>query len=313
MKIAQLRSFHYVALAGSFTKAARALFLTQPAVSQQIQILEDEFGVSLFNRSGKTVRLTSEGEILLEHTTKLFQVYEEIQRLSDRLKGLEGGKISIGATGVMGTYFLPKIIGRFNKQYPAVEIDLRMGNSYFIHNLVLNGEVEVGLGSNLKSPPRLKHIHLHREPLILVCAPDSALARIPCLDQENMNKEPFIWREMGTKIRFKIQTWFEDNMGMSHPRHVVELENIEATKRMLIEGYGYSMLPEIAVRYELESGQLKRLHFDGAGVNINYHLYFMSGGIFSLATETFLRELANSSMFSHHQNLRDNFPILSIS
>jgi DNA-binding transcriptional LysR family regulator len=163
MNIDQLRAFHQVAATGSFTKASRSLFLSQPAVSQQVQSLESHLGVTLFDRSGKKVILTSEGKILLKYTMNLFHYYNEIEGLFGRLQKLEIGKITIGATAVMGTYFLPGIIGRYNKRYPGIDIDVRMGNSHKIVSLLLEGEVDIGFAGMIKTNPRLVAFPIHRE------------------------------------------------------------------------------------------------------------------------------------------------------
>ena len=121
MNLDKLKAFHKIALTSSFTKAARMLHLTQSAVSQQIQSLEDTFGISLFDRSNKKVRLTGEGETLLSYTERLFDLYDEIVTLFELQQTLQKGKITIGSTRVLGTYFLPRIIGTFNRQYPDIE------------------------------------------------------------------------------------------------------------------------------------------------------------------------------------------------
>ena len=121
MKFDHLKSFHRVAVTRSFTRTAQELFLTQPAVSQQIQLLEHRLGIKLFDRMGKMVGLTSEGEILLSYTERLFRINDEIEIHFGKLRDLETGKITVGSTAVIGTYFLPRIIGDYNRKYPLGE------------------------------------------------------------------------------------------------------------------------------------------------------------------------------------------------
>ena len=108
MNFDQLKTFFSVASVGSFTQAARTLHLTQPAVSQQIQALEHSLGITLFDRSRKKVRLTSEGEILQSYSKRLFDLYEEIATLFEYQQTLKRGKISIGSTRVLGTYLVTR-------------------------------------------------------------------------------------------------------------------------------------------------------------------------------------------------------------
>ena len=145
MNVDQLKAFHKTAATGSFTKAARELFLTQPAVSQQIRNLEREIGGHLFDRSGRGIRLTGEGEILRSYTQRLFDLHEEIERLFGNLRTLKQGKIAVGATAVIGTYFMPAVLSAFHRQYPGIDIDLRMGNSDQILRLIQDREVDLGI------------------------------------------------------------------------------------------------------------------------------------------------------------------------
>ena len=178
MNIDQLKAFHKVARTGSFTRAADELFLTQPAVSQQIKALEASFGITLFDRSNKKVRLSNEGEILLAYTNRLFNIFEEIEVLFDQFEDLRKGRITLGSTAVLGTYFLPRVIGRYSKKYPGIDIDLRMGNSQMVHNWLLEGGVDLGFAGKMKIHPRLKRIPIHREMLLMVCAKDNHLAHL---------------------------------------------------------------------------------------------------------------------------------------
>ncbi len=139
MNFDQLKTFHQVAQTGSFTLAAGELFLTQPAVSQQIKALEFFLGITRFDRSGKQVRLTSDGEILLSYSGRLFHLYDEIDAIFSHMQDLKKGKVTIGSTAVIGTYFLPRIIGQYNKRYPGIKLDLKMGNSNTVDSMVAVG------------------------------------------------------------------------------------------------------------------------------------------------------------------------------
>jgi len=302
MKLDQLKSFHRVALTGSFTQAARDLFLTQPAVSQQIQLLEHAMGVRLFDRSVKKTRPTSEGEILLSYTIRLFQLYEEIEMLFSQLHGLEKGKITIGSTAVLGTYILPRIIGRFSKKYPGIEIDLRMGNSQLVHNWLLEGSVDLGFAGKMHSPARLENIFVHREMLLMICAKDNPLATKESVGVDDLGNTPFIWREKGTQTRQLVKKWFEKNTQKQFPQKTIELQNLEAAKRTVVEGYGVTVTPEIAVRREIHVGLLKPIDLKDFNLFFEYYLFYLKGKTFSKATAAFIDMLAGFKLLSHVQN-----------
>jgi len=305
MNIDQLKAFHKVAYTGSFTKAARELFLSQPAVSQQIQALESSLGITLFDRSGKKVRLTGEGEILLSYTNRIFHLYDEIELLFGQLQSLEKGKITIGATAVIGTYFLPIFIGRYNRKYPGIEIDLHMGNSNNVHNMLLEGSVDLGFAGRLKAS-NLTSVRVHREKLLLVSAPDNPITARESLTADELDRTSFIWREKGTQTRVLVKEWFEKKVGRNYPRRSIELQNLEAAKRTVVEGYGITVLPEIAVKREMHVGLLKRVNLKGFDLSFDYYLFYLKGRIFSRATEAFLEMIFSFRLFSHAEDLQNH-------
>ncbi len=312
MNIDQLKTFHRVARTGSFTKAADELHLTQPAVSQQIKSLEVSFGITLFDRSNKKVRLSNEGEILLAYTSRLFDLFEEIETLFDQFEGLRRGKIRLGSTAVLGTYFLPRVIGRYSKQYPGVDIDLRMGNSQMVHNWVLEGNVDIGFAGMMKIQPRVSRIRIHRELLLMVCSKDNLLAQKKSVRIADLESTPFIWREKGTQTRSLVKAWFEKNIHKKFPNKSIELQNLEAAKRTVIEGYGITVTPEIAVRREIHLGLLKQLHLKDFNLWFDYYVLLLKGKIFSKASQAFLEMLAEFKLLSEAENLNKHLNELGL-
>jgi DNA-binding transcriptional LysR family regulator len=306
MNIDQLKTFHQVARTGSFTRAADELHLTQPAVSQQIKSLEASFGITLFDRSNKKVRLSNEGEILLAYTSRLFDLFEEIETLFDQFEGLSRGKIRLGSTAVLGTYFLPRVIGRYSKQYPGIDIDLRMGNSQMVHNWVLEGNVDIGFAGMMKIQPRVIRIRIHRELLLMVCSKDNLLAQKKSVRIADLESTPFIWREKGTQTRSLVKAWFEKNIHKKFPNKSIELQNLEAAKRTVIEGYGITVTPEIAVRREIHLGLLKKLHLKDFSLWFDYYVLLLKGKIFSKASQAFMAMLADFKLLSEADNLKEH-------
>jgi DNA-binding transcriptional LysR family regulator len=306
MNIDQLKAFYKVAQTGSFTKAGRTLFITQSAVSQQVQALEHSLGITLFDRSGKKVLLTGEGEILLSHAKRLFDLYEEIVTLFGLQQTLRKGKISIASTRVVGTYYLPQVIGLFNKQYPGIEIDLRLGNSHRIIEIILEGEVDFGFAGKVKRHSRLTDIPVHQERLLIVASPDHYLVSKKHIIVDELIKTPFIWREKGTQTQAVVKKWFEKNIGRNYPKKSIELENVEAAKRIVEAGFGITIIPEAAVKREISTGLLKSIKLKGFDHSVNFHLFHLKGKVFSKAAETFLKMLAGIRLLSLSGNLEDS-------
>jgi DNA-binding transcriptional LysR family regulator len=304
MNVDQMKAFHKVAGTGSFTKAARELFLTQSAVSQQIRALENEVGSRLFDRSGKIIRLTGEGEALLTYTERLFDLHEEIETLFGSLRTLQKGKIAVGATGVIGTYFMPIVISAYHRQYPGIEIDLRMGNSEQILRMILDREIDLGVAGMVKKPAALRSVLIHQEELIFVCSPENPLAARRIVTLGDLDRIPFIWREKGTQTLALVQRWFQENATGDFPHQTLSLDNMEAAKRIVEEGYGVTIIPATAARREIDAGLLKRLNVVGFDLTVDYGLFYPKGRLFSGAAEAFLATLRAPGIFSHGDNLR---------
>ncbi|MBM4315129.1 MAG: LysR family transcriptional regulator [Deltaproteobacteria bacterium] len=307
MNVDQIKTFHKVAATGSFTKAARELFLTQSAVSQQIRALEDEIGGRLFDRSGKDVRLTGEGEILLAYARRLFDLHEELETLFDDLRKLEKGKIAIGATAVIGTYFMPAVISAYHQQHPGIEIDLRMGNSEQVQCMILDREADLGVAGMIEKHKTLNSAFIHREELLFVCSPRNPLASRRSVTIADLDRIPFIWREKGTQTLAIVKRWFQENAADDFPRQTLSLANIEAAKRIVEEGYGVTIVPATAARREIESGLLKRLKIADFRLSVDYGLFYSKDRRFSRAAEAFLEVLCGLGIFSHGANLRNGF------
>ncbi len=304
MNVDQIKTFHKVAATGSFTEAARQLFLTQSAVSQQIRALEDEIGGRLFDRSAKKIRLTAEGEALLAYAERLFDLHEEIETFFGSLKTLQKGKIAVGATAVVGTYFMPTIISAYHRRYPGIDIDLRMGNSEQVLRMILDREVDLGVAGMVKKRGVLNSIFLHREQLLFVCSPQNPLASQKSVLLGDLERIPFIWRERGTQTLALVKRWFDENAVGDFPHQTLSLANMEAAKRIVEEGYGVTIIPAIAAHREIEAGLLKRLDVKGFDLTVDYGLFYPRGRLFSGAAEAFLATLGGLGIFSHGENLQ---------
>jgi len=304
MNVDQIKAFHKVAVLGSFTKAARELFLTQSAVSQQIGTLEAEIGGRLFDRSGKKIRLTGEGEVLLDYAEKLFDLHEEIETLFGSLRTLQKGKIALGATAVIGTYFMPAVISAYHRQYPGIEIDLQMGNSEQILRMILDREVDLGIAGMIKKPATLESVFIHREDLLFVCSPRNELAASRSVTLDQLDRIPFIWREKGTQTLTLVKRWFQKNGTNKFPHQTLSLANMEAAKRIVEEGYGVTIIPATAAQREIAAGLLKRLNVTGFDLTVDYGLFFPKGRILSRTAAAFLETLCHLGIFSHGAMLR---------
>ena len=303
MNFDHLQTFQAVAKTGSFTKAARKLFLTQPAVSQQIQALEASIGVRLFDRSGKKIYLTREGEMLLTRTSRIDAELRKIDNLFEDLSNLSRGRLDIGSSAVFGTCFLPGPIGKFNHQYPCIDLNLHAGNSHKVISMLLNNQIEFGFGGLIEDEPRIDFAMVHQEKFVAVAGSQHPLTMVKTITQDDIKGAPFILREKGTNVRREVDAWLGRTADSFAPERFIELENVETTKRLVEEGYGISIVPQAAVQRELSAGQLKIIELPDLNLTASYYLYYPKNRTFSRAAHTFLTLLPDAVSLSHSANL----------
>ena len=303
MNIDQLRTFQKVALFGSFTKAARELFLTQPAVSQQIKALEDSYKIRLFDRKGKKIQLTLEGEILFSKTNGLLNELRDIEKVFEDLSELDLGRIDIAATAVFSTYFLPRAMGDFIKKFPGVEIELHTSNSHEVITKLLEGRTDFGFGGVVKKEPDITFSLIHQEPYILVVGKDHPLVERDQVSMDDLKVFPFIWREHGTLIRRKMEEMTGGSQGSTLFRNVIEVQNVETVKRLVEQGIGVTIIPEIAVHREIAAGWLTPVHLSGLDLKASYYLLHLKKRPLSRHARVFLQlliktvKLTNTTQF----------------
>ena len=307
MNIDHLKSFFMVAKVGNFTKAARELFLTQPAVSQHIQALEHFYNTVLFDRTGRKIMLTRQGEMLLEHTEELLNQFKEIETLFQGLNSMSRGRLDIATSAVVGTYMLPKILGSYNAAYPDIEMELKAGNTHQVTNLVLEGQVDFGFAAGPASQyPELETDIVHTEKMVAVVSPKNPLAQLETVHLEDFGRTPFISREQGTQTRQFVRNWLARSEEETGELKFIELENVETVKRVVEEGFGISVIPETAVQREVEDNRLVIVNLEGFEEEASFYLLRHKGRKMSTAAKTFLSMLPE--VFTHARHLKLDLP-----
>lgn len=296
MNTQHLKTFYTIAKTESFTKAARALYLTQPAVTAHIKSLEAYLGAKLFerNRISKRTTLTYEGEILLTYAERMFALIDELETTFEEVNALhKGGRVVIATTSVIGIYLLPPIFRQFRSQYPGIVIDNPIGNSQQVLDMVLASKVEVGIMRKIKDfPVHLTATFLLSEKLLCIAAPHHPLAQKKVISIDDLQGTQFINREAGTRTRDQIGQWMLDH----HITHLttIDVGHIEAVKKAVEEGVGISIVPEIAVKRELKAKLLKTLNIKGFDLYADYYLVHFDDRTLSNSTQAFLHMLKKS-------------------
>lgn len=262
MELRQLEAFVCVAQENSFTRAATRLHLTQPAVTRQIGALEAELGAALFERLGKSIRLSAAGEALLPHAeTVLREATEAREAVAEAAAG-RSGRLTLAASSTLASYMLPPVLAAFRQAHPGVELQLRTGLSAQVWAQVRSGDAQLGLATTEGTDEERRHDMLVVTPLgryetVAVVFPRHPLASHSSLALGELEGEPLLAMTEGTTLR----AFLEGALGQAGviPRISLELDSVEAIKRMVEAGLGISLLPRIAVRAETEAGRLVAL------------------------------------------------------
>jgi DNA-binding transcriptional LysR family regulator len=261
MELFQLRSLLAVEKAGSITRAAEALHLTQPAVTQQLQSLERELGVKLTERTRRGVRLTEAGLALREQAQQaLARLEEGRQRVADLRTGA-AGRLTLGAGVTTSVFHLPRWLGTFRRAYPNVEIVVRTGRSREIAALVVERELDLGFVTSPVEHPELAVRALHEEEIVFVAPPDHPLAQVRRLRAAHLADAPLILFSVGSGFRDYMDRALSDAGIAPHVR--METDSFEALKSFVAAGLGVSFLPSSALRAEVKEGRLRRRRVEG--------------------------------------------------
>lgn len=251
--LGQIEAFVQVAQHRSFSKAAESLFLTQPSVTARIQSLERDLGESLFERNGRGVRLTEMGASFLPYARRALKALQDGRDAIEGMRNLELGTLKLGCALTVSTYVLPGILKQYCSLYPGVEVSVHTGRSEQVLQMVLNDEVHCALERTVHHP-EITTVPLYEDDLVLVAAPGHRFARTGTATLDEIGRESLILFDRGSSYTALIQTLFRQN-GIV-PRTTMELDTIEATKKMVEEGLGIAMLPKVSTDRELTIGTL---------------------------------------------------------
>ena len=256
MELAQLQVFLEAAERGSLRRAAEALNLTQPSVSARVRALEVDLGVPLFHRTARGVRLTDMGKTFLPFAQRSMGTLRQARDILESARYASAGVLNMATARVIGTYILPGILHEYHRRYPDTNLNIKMGRSTDVLQMVLEEEVQLGLARFMRHPD-VNTIHLYDEEAVLVAHPEHAFAvrGFACMDE--VAREPLILYDPGDpgSPYFVFINQVCRDAGVI-PKVQMNLDSVEAAKNMVELGLGISFLPRSGVRHELESGSL---------------------------------------------------------
>jgi DNA-binding transcriptional LysR family regulator len=258
--LTQIEAFLTVAERRSVSEAATVLYVTQPALTTRLKNLERELGVELFVRTPRGMRLTAAGRAFRSHAQRAMQSLAEGRELLRELREGHVGELLLGAAPAISTYVLPLVLRRFQAAFPNVHLVVRTGHSEEILEQVLREQVHVGLVRELPHAA-ISSTPLYEDEIVLVVHPEHRFASEPSIDVPELGAERLILFDR-TSSYFVLTSAFFREAGVV-PRGVMELDNVDATKKMVEHGLGIAFLPYAAVRKELAAGALREVAIEG--------------------------------------------------
>jgi DNA-binding transcriptional LysR family regulator len=285
----KLKVFCTVAETKSFSKTSEIIHLTQPAVSLQIQVLEEKYETKLFDRSSSTVTLTPAGETLYKYAKEILTLYTSAEKAIGKQTGLVKGSLSIGAGSNIGNFILPTLITEFKRIHPKIKIYLLVNNSKRVIELLNAGNIDLGLVEGDVSRQKMIVKKLLSDELLLIVSPEHHWAKKKEVSISELAKEPFILREPGSGTRQMIEKFLARHDITLHDLKISAiLGSTEAIKDAVENGLGISIISRWAVRKENRYGTLHLLSIKEEKMVRDFSLIMNKNSVSSNSLEEFV-------------------------
>jgi len=285
----QLRVFYEAARAGSFTIAARNLFITQPAVTAQVKTFENQCNLRFFKKKGRRLHLTDEGKSLYEYARKIFEFEKEVENALEEMRKLKRGILRLGTSKAYARYFMPFLISRFREAYPSIKVYLDEGSSLDMVGSLLNLKNEVAVIARVEDNPAVTFIPLSQEELVLILAPGHRLSNKKSVSPQELLEEPMIMKEIGSGTRKQVSDLFSRRRLV--PNVLMETSNTEFIKQLVQRGDGISFVVREAVAAELKDKKLATVPLEGEQMSLDVSIAYLKHQYLSPPARAFVEML----------------------
>ena len=302
--IRQLEVFLAVARAGSFRRAAEAVHLSPPALSQHVGELERGLGARLFDRRGRKVTLTEAGRILEDHARRMLATLAGAREAIAELDGLGRGSLIVGASTTPGIYLLPAIIGAFEGEYPRISVSLRIANSRMIEEQVRADELDLGVvgGHGLRPGEECLAAGVLDE-LVLIVPPGHPWVGRHRLNPSRLGQERLLTREEGSATRQVTERALQ-HAGVKIDR-TMQLDHTEAIKQAVMAGLGVAFVSVYAVRGDVHTGRLRQVRLQGLDIKRHFHVIHNEARTLTARGRAFIAALqARGASYQADRNVR---------
>jgi LysR family transcriptional regulator, low CO2-responsive transcriptional regulator len=240
MRLTQLRSFHAVAVAGSFTRAAERLHVSQPTVTTQVKLLEEHYRIELFNRTGRQVRLTELGERLLQLSRQIFSLESEAVQLLSDTGELRTGHLRVAA---VGPHHVTKMLVAFNQRYPGIKVSVSTGNSQEVLDRLLEYRADVGVLAQAFEDERFVSEPSGEHPVVIVTSATHRFARRRSVRLADLQGERLLQREPGSTTRRALDAALR--AADVAPDVVMEIGSREIIREAVANNLGIAAVSEV--------------------------------------------------------------------
>ncbi len=285
-----MRVFITVADKKNFSKAAKSLSLTQPAVSFQIQTLEQYYQTMLFDRVNRHVKLTAAGELLLDYAVHMNNLQAELERNMQQLTGHVKGELLVGASTTIGEYILPYVVGAFKQNYPDVNATIQIMNTQGIAEAVNNKSFDLGIIEGpVEVTENMELIPFLEDELVLAIPADHPFAAKESITLDELKTLPYITREPGSGSRLIFeQALIDADFDIEELHMVMELGSTTSIKSAIMGGLGISTISKWAIQDLLKTGKVTALNIEGLTLKRTFNIILNNDKFHSEATGKFL-------------------------
>lgn len=262
----------------SFSKSAKDLNISQPAVTRHIKELEERYKTNLFERKSNKIYLTQAGEKVYNAFKVIAQQYRNLDFEIGQMHDSISGEFKIGASSTISQYVIPKVIASFHKRYPKIQIYLMNGNSFEMEKLLLNNQIDMALVENCSSQSGIRYKNFLDDELVVVTGKDSVYAKRENITRDDLLQIPIVLREQGSGTLEVIkQALSQQNIGFENLNTLIHLGSTESIKNFLQDFDGLAIVSEKAVQTELYLKTLVKLRVMGFTISRKFRIAYKQG------------------------------------
>ncbi|MBJ6363293.1 selenium metabolism-associated LysR family transcriptional regulator [Paenibacillus sp. GCM10012307] len=285
----QLHIFYTVAEKGSFSAAAQSLHMTQPAVTMQVQSLEDYFGTKLLLRSTKRIELTESGRALMPFAQRSIELIRETDSSMSKFTKQLRGRLQLGASLTIGEYILPRLLGPFGQEYPQISISMKVMNTAQIMEDILNHQLNFGL---IEAPVNHPDMHMEAvmsDELYLIVPAGHPLAEAETVQIADVLEYPFVLREQGSGTRLVMEEELRSrDIDPASLKIVMELGSTGAVKSAVEAGLGVSFVSASSVKHEVALGLISVVPIADVRFKRQFYSIYLKSALLPISAVTFL-------------------------